>query len=36
MGRSKAGSVPTYRFHKARGPAVVTLDGRDYYLGPYG
>ncbi len=29
-------SVPKYRHHKARDLAVVTLDGRDIYLGPYG
>jgi hypothetical protein len=27
---------PTYRFHKSRGCAVVTMDGRNRYLGPYG
>ncbi|HMO86463.1 MAG TPA: site-specific integrase [Lacipirellulaceae bacterium] len=27
---------PKYRRHKAKGLAVVTLDGRDYYLGEYG
>ncbi len=26
---------PKYRKHKASGQAVVTLDGRDYYLGPW-
>ena len=29
-------SAPKYRKHKASGRAVVTLAGRDYYLGPYG
>jgi hypothetical protein len=29
-------SNPTYRKHKASGQAVVTLDGRDTYLGPQG
>lgn len=29
-------SVPRYRKHKASGHAVVTLNGRDYYLGPHG
>src|SRR5688500_2242051 len=29
-------SVPKYRKHKATGQAVVTLCGRDYYLGPHG
>ncbi|MBI2479318.1 MAG: hypothetical protein HYV60_12000 [Planctomycetia bacterium] len=28
-------SVPKYRKHKATGQAVVTIDGRDYYLGPH-
>lgn len=28
-------SVPKYRKHKASGQAVVTLDGQDFYLGPY-
>lgn len=27
---------PTYRKHKATGQTVVTLNGRDFYLGPYG
>ncbi len=27
---------PTYRKHRATGQAVVTLDGRDFYLGPHG
>jgi integrase len=26
---------PSYRYHKARNCAVVTLDGKDRYLGPY-
>jgi len=26
---------PRYRLHKARGCAVCTIDGRNYYLGPY-
>ena len=29
-------SVPKYRLHKASGQAVVTIAGRDRYLGPYG
>jgi hypothetical protein len=29
-------SVPKYRKHKASGQAVVTLNGRDHYLGPQG
>lgn len=27
--------LPSYRLHKASGHAVVTLNGRDIYLGPY-
>jgi integrase len=29
-------SVPTYRKHRASGQAVVTIAGRDHYLGPHG
>ncbi len=29
-------ALPTYRKHKPTGRAVVTLNGRDYYLGLYG
>ena len=29
-------SPPKYRLHKARNLAVVTIDGKDHYLGPYG
>lgn len=29
-------SLPRYRKHKASGQAVVTLNGRDHYLGPHG
>ena len=29
-------SNPKYRMHRASGQAVVTLDGRDFYLGPHG
>ncbi|MEX0613107.1 MAG: hypothetical protein WD738_09250 [Pirellulales bacterium] len=29
-------SIPSYRKHRASGQAVVTLGGRDYYLGPWG
>lgn len=29
-------SVPKYRRHKCTGQAVVTLSGRDFYLGNYG
>jgi integrase len=28
--------LPSYRRHKRSGQAVVTLDGRDHYLGPFG
>ena len=27
---------PRYRHHKASGQAVVTLNGKDHYLGPHG
>jgi hypothetical protein len=29
------GKNPSYRKHKASGQAVVTLSGRDFYLGPW-
>lgn len=29
-------SVPKYRKHRASGQAVVTLNGKDFYLGPHG
>ena len=29
-------SLPKYRKHKASGQALVTLDGKDFYLGPHG
>jgi integrase len=35
MARPKKGSLPAYRHHKARNCAVVTIDGKDHYLGPY-
>lgn len=28
-------SLPKYRKHKASGQAVVTIDGKDFYLGPH-
>ena len=28
--------TPTYRHHKASGQGIVTLAGRDVYLGPHG
>ena len=30
------GKVPSYCHHKASGRAVVRIDGRDHYLGPFG
>ena len=33
--RSEASRVPTYRRHKPTGQAVVTLNGRDFYLGKW-
>jgi integrase len=36
MSRLRKGAIPTYRLHKARGCAVVTIDGHDHYLGPHG
>lgn len=32
----KPDRTPSYRRHKPSGQAVVTLDGRDWYLGRYG
>jgi hypothetical protein len=29
-------TLPKYRKHKASGQAVVTICGRDHYLGPHG
>jgi integrase len=29
-------SLPKYRTHRASGQAVVTIEGRDFYLGPHG
>ena len=34
--RGPSKSLPKYRKHKASGQAVVTLCGRDFYLGPHG
>jgi len=34
MGKSKR-RIPSYRLHKPTGQAVVTLNGRDYYLGKH-
>lgn len=36
MPRSKSPCIPTCTEHKASGRAVVRLNGRDHYLGPYG
>jgi len=33
---TKEGGVPAYRCHKARNLGVVTIEGRDHYLGPFG
>jgi hypothetical protein len=35
MGRTKTGTPPTYRRHRATDQAVVTIGGRDIYLGAY-
>ena len=31
-----AKSVPKYRKHRASGQAIVSLNGVEHYLGPYG
>ena len=36
MPRIAQDATPKYRKHKASGQAIVTLSGRDHYLGPYG
>jgi hypothetical protein len=36
MSRTSGISVPKYSKHKASGQAVVSLNGRDCYLGPHG
>jgi hypothetical protein len=36
MSRPRKGALPTYRLHKARNCAVVTIDGHDHYRGPFG
>jgi integrase len=36
MARLPENSVPSYRLHKSSGRAVVTIDGRDIYLGIHG
>ncbi len=35
LSRSEKSKGPSYRLHKASGKAVVTLGGKDFYLGPY-
>lgn len=32
----KSQRPPAYRLHKARKSAVVTIDGKNHYLGPFG
>lgn len=34
--RGPSKTPPKYRKHKATGQAIVTIDGKDFYLGPYG
>ncbi|MEM8680182.1 MAG: site-specific integrase, partial [Planctomycetota bacterium] len=34
--RGPSKSLPKYRKHKASGQALVTLSGKDFYLGPHG
>lgn len=36
MHAPRSARIPSYRHHKASGQAVVTLGGRDIYLGPHG
>jgi integrase len=36
MSKATSPRIPTYRLHKSTGQAVVTLNGRDVYLGRYG
>jgi hypothetical protein len=36
MPRISGISTPKYRKHKASGQAIVTLSGKDHYLGPHG
>ena len=36
MPSKKRSRVPSYRLHKSSGQAVVTIAGRDVYLGPHG
>ena len=34
--RGASKSLPKYRKHRASGQAIVTLSGKDFYLGPHG
>jgi hypothetical protein len=36
MAGTKRGTPPKYRHHKPSGQAVVTINGKDHYLGRYG
>src|SRR5262245_46103441 len=36
MARLKSGSIPSYRHYKRTNQAVVTINGKDHYLGEYG
>ena len=36
MPRRTTSKPPKYRLHRARNLAVVTVDGKDHYLGPFG
>ena len=35
MPRVSSDYVPKYRLHRPSGEAHVTIDGQDFYLGPY-
>lgn len=35
MPNARKSTIPSYRLHKPSGQAVVTLNGRDHYLGPW-
>ena len=36
MARRTGNSIPKYRKHRGSGQAIVTIAGRDHYLGPHG
>jgi hypothetical protein len=36
MQRTRKTRIPAYRLHKSSGQAVVTIRGKDHYLGLYG